>query len=100
MFPLGPPVSAPYGKYEIISAPPPFGGVTLIQILKMAEQLEIEDVTTSAKGLYTMSRILNTAYSKRLSTIADPGFSVIDSQKMVSAELLISWSGISAKPCP
>ena len=82
------PVSAEYGKYVIFSAPPPFGGVTLIQILKMAEQLEIEDVTTSAKGLYTMSRILNTAYSKRLSTIADPGFSAIDAQEMVSSKYI------------
>ena len=79
------PVSAEYGKYVIFSAPPPFGGVTLIQILKMAEQLKVEDVTTSAQGLYAMSRILNTAYAKRLSTIADPGFSTIDSQEMVTA---------------
>lgn len=78
------PVTAKYGKYDIFSAPPPFGGVTLIQILKMAEQLKVENLTTDAKDLYTMSRIISTAYSKRLKTIADPKFYEMDSQNMVS----------------
>ncbi len=82
------PVSAKYGKYDIISAPPPFGGVTLIQILMMADKLKIENLEIDAKSLYTMNRIINAAFYKRLKTVADPKFSAIDNAKLVSPEFI------------
>ncbi len=82
------PVTAKYGKYDIVSAPPPFGGVTLIQILMMADQLKIENLKTDAESLYTMNRIINTTYYKRLKTIGDPDFFVIDNAKLISPEFI------------
>jgi len=82
------PVSAKYGNYEVVSAPPPFGGITLIQILMMSEKLEIENLETDADNLQTINHIINDVYYKRLKTIADPEFSVIDNDKLVSSEFI------------
>ena len=82
------PVSAKYGEYEVVSAPPPFGGITLIQILMMADKMKIRNLETDAGNLETINYIINAVYSKRLKTIADPQFSVIDNDKLVSSEFI------------
>ncbi|MEK1831763.1 hypothetical protein AAAC51_31495 [Priestia megaterium] len=50
------PVVSTYNGTEVISAPPPFSGITLIQMLKMAEKENLE--TMPDKEYYeTMNRI-------------------------------------------
>lgn len=97
------PVIGQYKGWDVVSAPPPFAGITLIQILGMAESLHVGDFKSDSKSLYDMYRIINTAYKDRINNIADPAFIEINSQEMVSAErieLLIAKSseGLSFIP--
>ena len=78
------PIKAKYLNYEIISAPPPFGGVTLAQILMMSERLKINDFETSGSGIYEMAQIINAAYQDRSTNIGDPKFSNINVEELTS----------------
>ena len=44
------PLIGEFNGYDVISAPAPFGGMTLIQMLKMGEILEIPDPDTDPSG--------------------------------------------------
>lgn len=92
------PVTGKYKGWDIISAPPPFAGITLIQILEMAESLDIGDTKIDAKSFYDLYRAINIAYKDRVNYIADPAFTKINNQEMVSAtyiEQLITKSNDS-----
>jgi gamma-glutamyltranspeptidase/glutathione hydrolase len=78
------PVIGKYKDWDIVSAPPPFAGVTLIQILEMADKLNLGNYKSDSKSLYELYRIINTAYKDRIKHIADPDFVEIDAQEMVS----------------
>ncbi|MBM7703087.1 gamma-glutamyltransferase family protein [Metabacillus iocasae] len=70
------PVMSTYDGYEIISAPPPFSGTTLIQMLKMMEKEQIEQIAKDDpnKYYYSMGQIKKIAYQDRISNISDPNF--------------------------
>lgn len=79
------PVTGEFNGYEIISAPAPFSGTTLIQILKMAEYANVQNYTSNeTEYLEKMSQIVNIAYTNRMAHIADPNFEDVNSQKYVT----------------
>ncbi|MBT2257944.1 gamma-glutamyltransferase [Priestia megaterium] len=81
------PVVSTYNGTEMISAPPPFSGITLIQMLKMAEKENLE--TMPDKEYYeTMNRIKKAAYSDRLKQIGDPDFHNQNSSELVSDDYI------------
>lgn len=81
------PVVSAYNGTEVISAPPPFSGITLIQMLKMAEKENLE--TMPDKDYYeTMNRIKKAAYSDRLKQIGDPDFHNQNSSELVSDDYI------------
>ena len=78
-------VTGEFNGYEIISAPAPFSGTTLIQILKMAEYANVQNYTSNeTEYLEKMSQIVNIAYTNRMAHIADPNFEDVNSQKYVT----------------
>lgn len=81
------PVISDFMGYEIASAPAPFAGITIIQMLRMAEALDIanpgENPVTYLDQLY---EITSRAYTDRIDRIADPDFTEIDQQYLVSAD--------------
>ncbi|MED5243381.1 gamma-glutamyltransferase [Priestia sp. LL-8] len=81
------PVHGEFAGYDVISAPPPFSGVTLIQSLQMAEMLNIQK-TEQDTALFThvISEITNRANSDRVAHIGDPAFSDIDDEALTSKE--------------
>lgn len=69
------PIRGMYRGYEIISAPPPFSGITLIQTLKLSELFEITSVDRENK--YYMKKIKDIkeiTYKDRYKQIGDPNF--------------------------
>ncbi len=78
------PITGEFDGYEVITAPAPFSGATLIQILKMAEYANVENFASNqTEYLKKMSQIVNIAYTNRMAHIADPNFEDVDSQKYV-----------------
>ena len=79
------PVTGEFNGYEVITAPAPFSGTTLIQILKMAEYADVKSYASNeTEYLEKMSQIVNIAYTNRMAHIADPNFEEVDSQKYVT----------------
>ncbi|MFB5662390.1 gamma-glutamyltransferase family protein [Alteribacillus sp. HJP-4] len=66
------------GQFEdntVYSAPPPLSGVTLIQMLGMAEKLNAEKfINDEAQYMNLFSEITRQAYNDRLGTYGDPDF--------------------------
>ncbi len=79
------PVKGEFNGYEVVSAPAPFSGTTLIQILKMAEYANLEKYEKNEVEYFEkMSQIVNIAYTNRMAHIADPNFEKVNSQKYVT----------------
>lgn len=82
------PVTGEYEGFGIVSAPPPFSGITLIQILEMSEKLETENFETDPQDLVLLSNIINAAYMTRYKNIADPAYTDVDYAEMLSTAAL------------
>lgn len=71
------PVRGTYRGLEIVSAPPPQSGVTLIEIMNMIELLEFDPevhYTRSAGQIHMMSEIFRRCYADRSQFLGDPRF--------------------------
>lgn len=69
---------------EYATLPAPFSGVTLIQMLKLAERMDLPDPQeASDKYLEKYSHLKQLAYKDRVSNMGDPDFDDINSQKMI-----------------
>ncbi|WP_110112175.1 gamma-glutamyltransferase family protein [Bacillus sp. CGMCC 1.16541] len=70
------PLVESYKGNEIVTAPPPFSGTTLIQMLKMVDKEEVWKLKEKNPSLYYhyMGEISKKAYKDRLGKIADPAF--------------------------
>lgn len=69
------PVSGQFGDYTVYSAPPPFAGITLVQMLEMIEELNIQaDEEDPVQYIHKIGAASNRAYSDRLTNTFDPEF--------------------------
>lgn len=81
------PPTGQFMDYEVVSTPAPSAGVTLIQMLKMADMLDIPNPDEDLIGyMQQLSLIENAAYADRVSKISDPTRRKIDEKNMVSDE--------------
>jgi gamma-glutamyltranspeptidase/glutathione hydrolase len=67
------PVCAPYRGFRVCSAPPPAGGVTLLQILGMLERFEARD-PEDILAVHRFAEAGRLAYADRAHYLADPDF--------------------------
>ena len=83
------PVIGEYCGYTVYTAPPPFSGVTLFQMLK---QTEFNSTYSSSSNLESyikkMGEITKASYQDRVQTIGDPKFSKMHSQKWISNQYI------------
>ena len=83
------PVYGDFMGYNVISSQAPFGGVTLIQMLKMFELTNIENPSIdSAKYLSTLSTVSNIAVADRVLTVADTNFEDVDVSLLTSTDYI------------
>ncbi|MGP0687307.1 gamma-glutamyltransferase [Priestia aryabhattai] len=81
------PVQGEFAGYDVISAPPPFSGITLIQSLQMAEMLNVQKAEEdTALFTHLTSEITNRANSDRVKHIGDPAFAEIDEKELTDKE--------------
>lgn len=66
------PVHGDFAGYDIYSAPPPLAGVTLIQMLQMAEASQIDSMDNKVDYIHLFGEITKRAYNNRLDNIGDP----------------------------
>lgn len=69
------PIIGTFNGYDIVTAPPPFSGITLLQILNMVEYKDIPTYEENpSEYIDQMYKITNIAYASRLANISDPNF--------------------------
>ena len=81
------PAQGKFAGFDVYSAPPPLAGVTLIQMLQMAEASGIDKVDNEADYIHLFGEITKRAYHDRLDNIGDPAFTPeIDASKTTTEE--------------
>jgi gamma-glutamyltranspeptidase / glutathione hydrolase len=76
-----------FGNLDVISGPPPSSGPTLIQMLQVAEQLDIAATEReSAAAYHTIAQAWRVALSDRGEYVADPTFEETDLDQLLSEE--------------
>ncbi len=69
------PIKSNFMEYEIITAPPPFSGISFAQILKLAQRVDLKDYESDKLDyIKKISKIMNVVYEDRLKNIGDPNF--------------------------
>ncbi|MFB4165888.1 gamma-glutamyltransferase family protein [Alteribacillus sp. JSM 102045] len=81
------------GSFEghtVYSAPPPLSGATFIQMLGMAEELNVRDYLNNSypQYIHLMSEITREAYFQRLNTIGDPNFEDVNLENLTSDQFI------------
>ncbi|WP_158736247.1 gamma-glutamyltransferase family protein [Alteribacillus sp. YIM 98480] len=84
------PVKGTFEDHTVYSAPPPLSGTTFIQMLGMAEHLNIKNYLNNNKAEYIhlMSEITREAYYQRLNTIGDPNFENVNVDHLTSDDFI------------
>jgi gamma-glutamyltranspeptidase / glutathione hydrolase len=82
------PISGTYRGYHIYSVPPPSsGGITLIEMLNILENFNMNDIPlNSAKYYHVLTEIMNYAYYDRNSQLGDPDFVKNPMDKLTSKD--------------
>lgn len=81
--------------YTVYSANAPFSGITLIQMLEMADELDLADPEENPEEyLSQLKQITALAYSDRYASIGDPALYDIDEEELVSREHILELLGL------
>ncbi len=83
------PVSTTYRDLQVVAAPPvSAGGVTLIQMLNMLENFDLQRYPQgSAKSLHLLAEVMKRAAANRRSLLGDPDFVEVPVDAYISKEL-------------
>ena len=84
------PVTDSYKGYEIaVPGPPSGGGITLLQILKILESLNLEKYEkTSWQKYYLLAETMRLAFSDKLAYMSDPEFQDIPAKGLLHPEYI------------
>ncbi|MFG6150373.1 gamma-glutamyltransferase [Halobacillus sp. B23F22_1] len=83
------PIEGKFGDYNVLAPPPPSGGVMLLQNLKMAEMLKVEETKKKPIDFAMLMGMVNRAsYKDRLENVGDPEFNKVPVRKMLSVDHL------------
>ncbi|PSB01044.1 gamma-glutamyltransferase [Merismopedia glauca CCAP 1448/3] len=82
-----PPLRCSYRGYEVVTTPPPGGGVTLCQMLNILEGYQIPKLErTSSQRWHLMLSAMFFAYRDRNTYLGDPDFVNIPVKRLLSAD--------------
>lgn len=82
------PIYSDYGGYEVLTAPPPFGGATLLQALRMSEALGLSRYEErSAVYLHLWGEAMAVSYAMRKTTMGDPAYGAPPFVRLIGREL-------------
>jgi gamma-glutamyltranspeptidase/glutathione hydrolase len=81
------PLLGSYRGYKVVTAPPPACGVTLLEMLQIAERFELRRFDhNSPQHLDVVARIMRWAYRDRALYVADPDFVAVPVGSVLSVE--------------
>ena len=87
-------VKGSYEGYTIYGAGAPYSGTTVIQMLEMAEEMNMADPEKNMKAyLQELEEITEKAYHSRYESISDPAFYAVDEQELVSEGTILEMLG-------
>jgi len=79
------PLCSTYRGYEIATAPPPFGGVALLEILHILEESDVsKGGHNTAENLGLLSEAMGLAYGDKIRYLGDPRFTKVPLRRLLS----------------
>ncbi|WP_010272473.1 gamma-glutamyltransferase family protein [Paenibacillus senegalensis] len=83
------PLKTRLGDYQLLTCPPPFGGVTLLQGLLASQACGLDEAEAySAEQVHGWGELFSQCYTLRSTTMGDPAFSEPPVDWLLSAELI------------
>jgi gamma-glutamyltranspeptidase/glutathione hydrolase len=78
------PLRIAFRGHPVLALPPPAGGLTLLQLLRLLEPLNPADQgLNSAASLHIMAEAMNLAYQQRNSLLGDPGATPLAAERFL-----------------
>ena len=78
------PLQIHFRGHPVLALPPPSGGLTLLQLLRLLEPNDLQSTgLNSAATLHTMAEAMNQAYLQRNSLLGDPGDTPIAAERFL-----------------
>ncbi|MBT2653274.1 gamma-glutamyltransferase [Oceanobacillus sp. ISL-73] len=81
------PIQGKFGGFAVLAPPPPSGGVMLIQVLEMAEALNIQETKDQPLAFSLKMGLINRiSYGDRLENVGDPNFTDMPMEELISED--------------
>ncbi|WP_057913170.1 gamma-glutamyltransferase family protein [Peribacillus muralis] len=77
------PVQGTFAGYDVWTAPPPFSGITVLEMLKLAEKANLGNMQSKSDYIKVLGGITNNAYEDRIKHIGD-GISPAKAEQLLS----------------
>lgn len=78
------PVRGTYRGYEIVSAPPPVGGLSVIEMLNMLENFDLaSESPLSPRNVHIMAEVMKRGFADNSAYIGDPAFSNVPIKELL-----------------
>ena len=77
------PVKGTFSGYDVWTAPPPFSGVTGLEMLKLAEEIDLDDSEGKSDYMKKLGSITNAAYQDRIDYTGD-GIKADEAEQLLS----------------
>ena len=91
--------SVSYGDYTLYASDAPSSGITVLQMMKLAETFQMPSPSEDAAGyLQTLKKCQQTAYAARSHTLVDPAFDNYDSSYYTSDGYIEGLAASAAAP--
>jgi len=79
------PISTDYRSYQVVSMPPPAGGLPLLQTLNIMEHFPLSEFGPgSAKSIHVMAESMKRSYAYRAEYLGDPRFQKVPVGKILN----------------
>ena len=77
------PVQGKFAGYDVWTAPPPFSGITVLEMLNLAEEVNLSNASNKADYMELLGAITNASYKDRINYTGD-GISADKAEQLVS----------------
>ncbi|WP_285765785.1 gamma-glutamyltransferase [Peribacillus sp. SI8-4] len=77
------PVKGTFAGYDVWTAPPPFSGITVLEMLRLAEETDLGNSPDKSAYMKVLGGITNTAYEDRITHVGD-GTSPAKAEQLLS----------------
>lgn len=81
------PVQTDYRGYHVVSFAPPSGGCTLIEMLNILENYDLQNMGhNTAASIHALAEAMKLGFADRSVALGDPDFVVVDTERLTSKE--------------